>query len=222
MAGDDHGPGGILIDAVDGPEGTGFSLLFAEGRIDAGKGAEDMSARLVYRHPGGLVKDGDVVVPVQAGNVGLAGRQTAGGLRQGDLQQVALLQQVDGACVGAVAQDALRQVLQRNDDLAANALAKAQEVLNLGAGVLGGDGIAKGGHAAPPSRKFAAAGSRCAAPRPAPRKAWGRPLRAPAQERAAAPKGAGRGGTPVCCGTSGALQPRQRPRHSTIPNYSTE
>ena len=52
-------------------------------------------------------------------------------MRQVDLQRIAFPQQVDGAGVGAIEQDALRQVFERDDHLAADALLKAQEVLDL-------------------------------------------------------------------------------------------
>ena len=69
-----HRPGGVLIQAVDGPEGGDGPLFGAVGGVDRGEGAVDMAPGLVAGHSGGLVVDDDVLVLVEDGH-----RDGAGG-----------------------------------------------------------------------------------------------------------------------------------------------
>ena len=74
MAGDYYGASGVLIDAVYRPEGAAAALFFAQGGIYAGQRAEDVPARLMHRHTGRFIENGDIPVPVEAGNIDFAGR----------------------------------------------------------------------------------------------------------------------------------------------------
>ena len=153
MAGDHHRAGGILIDAVHRTEGARTALFFRQGGINACQRTEDMTARLMHRHAGRLIKNCDVPIPVQARDIGFTGRKPPRLIRQIDFQHIALLQQVNGAGMDAVEQDPLRQVLERNNNLAADALLEAQKMLNLIACVLGSNRKTKGCHGRFPPRK---------------------------------------------------------------------
>ena len=144
-----HRPGGILIQAVQSPEGGHRPGTGAVGGVDRGKGAVDVPPRLVAGHPGGLVVDDEVLVLVEDRHRGVAERHPFGLLREVYLQDIPGGEGVDGADMGAVEQQPPGQFFQGDDHPAGKALVSPQKPLHRLAPVPGADGIADGAQASP-------------------------------------------------------------------------
>ena len=134
--------GGVFVQPADRAEGDGIAV--AVGKIVAERVVHPIGGG-VDRHVGRLVKDDEVLVLVEDrdGKVRV-GDQGAAFVLKPDVDDVAGPDRVDHTPVGAV--DRHPALFQLNDEAAGIAVGVFEEILELGAVVAGGDGVAEGSH----------------------------------------------------------------------------